>query len=87
MSLQIIIFLLLAAAADIAGAVFFLLRRKWEGEALRVLIATGAGFMLAVAIIEMLPESLALVPTAPIWVNARFLLVHLSEHVLTPQFH
>jgi ZIP family zinc transporter/zinc and cadmium transporter len=87
MSGQIILFLVVAALADIAGAVLFLLRKRWDDEALRALVATGAGFMLAVAFVEMLPEALEQVPNAGVWAIVGFLLVHLAEHVLTPHFH
>jgi ZIP family zinc transporter/zinc and cadmium transporter len=84
---QLVFLLVVAALADVAGAVLFLLRRQWEDEALRVLVATGAGFMLAVAFVEMMPEALERVPSAGVWAIAGFLLVHLAEHVLTPHFH
>lgn len=87
MSGQIILFLLLAALADVLGAILFLLRRRWDDESLRVLVATGAGFMLAVAFVEMMPEAMEKAHTAGIWAIAGFLLVHLAEHVLTPHFH
>lgn len=87
MSGQILLFLVLAAFADVVGAVLFLLRKRWDDEALRVLVATGAGFMLAVAFVEMMPEALEQVPSAGVWAIAGFLLVHLAEHVLTPHFH
>ncbi len=87
MSGQILLFLIVAALADIAGAILFLLRKRWDDEALRALVATGAGFMLAVAFVEMLPEALEQVPNAGVWAIAGFLLVHLAEHVLTPHFH
>lgn len=87
MSGQTILFLVLAALADIAGAILFLLRKKWDDEALRVLVATGAGFMLAVAFVGMMPEALGQVPTAGVWAIVGFLLVHLAQHVLTPHFH
>lgn len=87
MSGQILLFLVVAALADIAGAILFLLRKRWDDEALRALVATGAGFMLAVAFVEMMPEALEQVPNAGVWAIAGFLLVHLAEHVLTPHFH
>ena len=87
MSGQILLFLIVAAIADVVGAVLFLLRRRWDDEALRVLVATGAGFMLAVALVEMMPEALKQLPIAGVWVIGGFLLVHLAEHVLTPHFH
>lgn len=87
MNAYLILFLVLAAVADIVGALLFLLKKRWDDEVLRVLVATGAGFMLAVALVEMMPEALEQNHEAGIWVVAGFLLVHLAEHVLTPHFH
>lgn len=49
----------LAAGADLVGG-FFVIRRQWSREYLKYFIALGAGFMLAVALLEMVPESLRL---------------------------
>ncbi len=87
MTTQIILFLILAALADAFGAVLFLLKKRWDDEALRALVATGAGFMLAVAFVEMMPEAMEQGHSAGVWVIAGFLLVHLAEHVFTPHFH
>lgn len=87
MTTQIILFLVLAALADVFGAVLFLLKKRWDDEALRALVATGAGFMLAVAFVEMMPEAMEQGHSAGVWVICGFLLVHLAEHVLTPHFH
>jgi zinc and cadmium transporter len=49
----------LAAAANLAGG-FFVVHRQWSREYLKYFIALGAGFMLAVALVDMVPESLRL---------------------------
>ena len=54
----------LAAAADLVGG-FFVIRRHWSREYLKYFIALGAGFMLAVALLEMIPESLHLASIQP----------------------
>ncbi len=87
MDASILLFLVLAAISDVVGALLFVLKSRWDDEALRVLVATGAGFMLAVAFVEMMPEALENSHEAGIWAIAGFLLVHLMEHVLTPHFH
>jgi zinc and cadmium transporter len=81
------IFLLIAALANIVGAWLFLLRKQWEHESLRIWIGVGAGFMLSVAIAEMIPEATARTAHATLWVLGGFLVIHLFEHVLTPHFH
>jgi len=87
MSVLTFIFLLISAVSNLVGAWFFLLRSKWEDQALRFLLGTGAGFMLAVALVELAPEAHAQTKMAALWILGGFLLVHLFEHVFTPHFH
>lgn len=54
----------LAAAANLAGG-FFVVRRQWSREYLKYFIALGAGFMLAVSLVDMIPESLRLAYVRP----------------------
>jgi ZIP family zinc transporter/zinc and cadmium transporter len=51
-----------------------------------VLVGFGAGFMLAVAILDMVPEALA-VEGGLIAVLIGYLAVHFTQHALTPHFH
>jgi ZIP family zinc transporter/zinc and cadmium transporter len=78
---------MIAALANLAGGWLFLLKKQWEDESLRLWIAAGAGFMLAVALAEMLPEANARAEHVPVWTLAGFLFVHFFEHVLPPHFH
>ena len=50
---------LTAAAANVFGGAI-IVQRHWERRYLRYFVALGAGFMLATALIEMVPESLEL---------------------------
>jgi ZIP family zinc transporter/zinc and cadmium transporter len=77
----------LAALADIVGGVL-LVQRNWTARYLRYAIALGAGFMMAVAILDMLPESMKFSPMwAPALVLAGYCAIHLLEHTITPHFH
>jgi ZIP family zinc transporter/zinc and cadmium transporter len=77
----------IAALADYLGGVL-LVRRSPSARALRYFVALGAGFMLAAAVLEMLPEGLALSPRwAPLLVLVGYCGVHLLEHTLVPHFH
>ncbi|HZD50265.1 MAG TPA: ZIP family metal transporter [Silvibacterium sp.] len=76
-----------AAIADIVGGLV-LVRRNWEKRYLRYFVALGAGFMLAVAFLEMVPESLRFSPRwSPVFVLAGYCAIHLLEHTITPHFH
>src|SRR5271154_4551006 len=50
---------LTAAAANVFGG-SIIVQRNWERRYLRYFVALGAGFMLATALVEMVPESLEL---------------------------
>jgi ZIP family zinc transporter/zinc and cadmium transporter len=50
-------------------------------------IAFGGGFMLAAALVAMIPESIRLVAAAPAWILLGYAAAHLFEHALTPHFH
>jgi zinc transporter ZupT len=78
---------IIAAFADVLGGLI-LVRRNWEQHYLRYFVALGAGFMLAVAFLEMVPESLKFSERwAPLLVLAGYCAIHLLEHTITPHFH
>jgi ZIP family zinc transporter/zinc and cadmium transporter len=76
-----------AGLADYLGG-FLLVRRSPSARALRYFVALGSGFMLSAALLEMLPEGMAVNPRwAPILILAGYCGVHLLEHTLVPHFH
>ena len=78
-----------AALGDILGGLILTANpRKWWSEALlRYFLALSVGFMLAVALLEMIPESLELTVSAPFFILIGYLLVHFFEHTLASHFH
>ncbi len=83
-----LVYALVAALGNVIGALA-VTRRAARGLAvIELFVAFGAGFMLAVAIVEVLPEAFARsAAAAPALVLAGYLAVHLSQHTLTPHFH
>src|SRR4029077_10278155 len=78
---------LTAPAANVFGGAI-IVQRHWERRYLRYFVALGAGFMLATAIVEMIPESLELRgKSAAYLVLAGYLIIHFFEHTVTPHFH
>jgi ZIP family zinc transporter/zinc and cadmium transporter len=53
----------------------------------RVLIAFGAGFMLATVLVGMLPHAMERGEAAGVGLLVGYLLVHLTQHVITKHFH
>jgi len=77
---------LTAAAANVFGGAV-IVQKSWERRYLRYFVALGAGFMLATALVEMVPESLELAGRkGALLVLLGYLLVHLFEHTITPHF-
>jgi len=78
---------LTAAAANVFGGAI-IVQRHWERRYLRYFVALGAGFMLATAVVEMIPESFELRGRpAALLVLLGYLLIHFFEHTVTPHFH
>jgi zinc and cadmium transporter len=78
---------LTAAGANVFGGAI-IVQRRWERRYLKYFVALGAGFMLATAVVEMVPESLELRgKSAAFLILIGYLIVHFFEHTVTPHFH
>lgn len=79
---------LIAATANVIGAAAVTSRSRWSMSALDKMIALSAGFMISVALLDLVPESLAQHGAkAGLIILAGYVLVHLTQHTLTPHFH
>src|SRR5213083_2594733 len=79
---------LVAALGNVVGALAVTRRAARELALIEHFVAFGAGFMLAVALVEVLPEAFARSGTAaPVLGLAGYLAVHFTQHTLTPHFH
>jgi len=77
-----------AAAANVIGAWAVTRSAKASLRFIEVIVAFAAGFMLSLAIVGAIPEALARKPVeGAAVVLLGYLLVHLSQHTLTPHFH
>ena len=78
---------LFAALANSFGG-FIIVRNNWSRHCLKYFVALGSGFMLATAILEMIPEGTRLSGSrTPLYILIGYLLVHFFEHTVTPHFH
>jgi zinc transporter ZupT len=77
----------IAALADVAGG-FVLVRAKGVERYLRYFVALGAGFLMATAVLEMIPEGLRQSPRlGPVLIMVGYCVVHLLEHTINAHFH
>lgn len=77
---------LAAAIANVIGGLIVVGPGRRASHSLNLLVAFGAGFMLAVAVLEMLPGAVT-TPGGAVVVLLGYLAVHLTQHTLTPHFH
>jgi len=83
-----LLYALVAACGNVLGALAVTRRARLELEVIEHLLAFGAGFMLSVAMIELLPEAfLRSGALAPVLILGGYLAVHLTQHTITPHFH
>jgi zinc and cadmium transporter len=83
-----VIYALLSALANVAGALAVAGRARRGMKLLDALIAVAAGFMISVALTQLIPEALARGATsAPIVMLVGYLAVHFTQHTLTEHFH
>jgi ZIP family zinc transporter/zinc and cadmium transporter len=83
-----LLYALVAAAGNVLGALAVTRRAALQLKVIEHFLAFGAGFMLSVAIIELLPEAFSRSGgVAPLLVLGGYLAVHFTQHTLTPHFH
>ena len=80
-------FIAITAGATALGGLAVTLRRRWDAALLNYFVAVGGGFMLAAAVLEMMPVSARMTASAPVLVLAGYLLIHLVEHTVVRHFH
>lgn len=80
-------FAVAAALGNMAGAVAVVRSLRRELRVIDACLAFGAGFMLAVAVLGVLPEVLRDGQGGALYVLAGYLAVHLAQHVFTTHFH
>ena len=98
--LQLVLFGLLAAAANVLGGLVLVPQKLHQDykRFLKYLLALGAGFMLAVTLFEILPKSMTLwqhsnpanaedLAIPMMLVLGGYLLTQFVEHTIAPHFH
>jgi ZIP family zinc transporter/zinc and cadmium transporter len=81
-----LLYAVLAALGDVVGGLLVVSRPIASRTMLATLVGFGGGFMLAVALVDMIP-AVAGQTGGPLAIVLGYLVVHLTQHSLTPHFH
>ncbi len=85
-----VFFAIAAALGNLAGAFAVVRRERRSLVFIETCLAFGAGFMVALVLVGVLPEVFAApgaFPSAGLLVLLGYVLVHVAQHVITPHFH
>ena len=83
-----LLFALIAASANVVGALAVTSRAQWTTRALDAMLAFAAGFMIAVGLVDLLPEAIMRGGrAAAIVALGGYVAVHITQHVIGTHFH
>jgi ZIP family zinc transporter/zinc and cadmium transporter len=88
MSGLIIVYGLIAAAAELLGGALVILKKQWPRTIQEYLLALSAGFILALVFLELVPESIhAIGAEAPLFMLLGYAVLHFFEHTVVGHLH
>lgn len=76
-----------AALGNVIGALAVVRHLRRGLKFIDACLAFGAGFMLAVTLLGVMPEVLKDSPSSALYVLLGYFAVHMAQHVFTPHFH
>ena len=85
---QVFLFGLAAAAAEMLGGSLIYLKKSWPRRIRETLLALGAGFILALVFLKLIPASIgALGESAMLYCLLGFATIHFFEHTIVGHLH
>lgn len=78
---------ILAGVANLMGGLAITSRKRWNKTALSSCLAIGAGFILALSLLKLIPLAFEYSTAAPLYLLLGYFIVHFAEHGLSPHLH
>lgn len=79
---------LIATIAEFLGGLIIFFTRKWPHKFQDYTLAIGAGFIIALALTQLIPESISSIgESAPILIMLGYAMIHFFEHILASHLH
>ncbi|WP_170007202.1 ZIP family metal transporter [Bacillus fonticola] len=85
-SWTVVALVLITAFANLVGGLI-VVRKKWSARSLNYLMAFSAGFLLTIAILDLIPEGLDDASGNAVFILFGFLTVFAFQRILTTHFH
>lgn len=87
MNLTILFFTLIAAAANVAGGFIILFKKQWSHRNLNALMALSAGLLMTIAIMDLIPEALAVDFSSAFYILLGFITIFFFQQFVASHFH
>ena len=88
MTSQIILFGFIAAMAEVLGGSLIYFKKTWPRRVQEILLALGAGFILALVFLKLIPASIEkLGDSASLYLIIGFGTIHFFEHTVVGHLH
>lgn len=88
MAATVVIFGMILALAEVLGGSLVLMQKKWPAKVQEYFIALGAGFLLALVFLKLIPASIDEIGAlAPVFLLGGFAVLHFFEHTLVGHLH
>jgi zinc transporter ZupT len=88
MKTQVLFLALIASLAVILGGSLIVSRKSWPTRFQETLLALGAGFILSLVFLKLVPASFSYIgESAAIWILIGFATVHFFEHTVVQHLH
>lgn len=88
MTITLLLLGVIAAAAEIAGGSLVALKKSWPKKIQEYFLGLSAGFILALAFLELIPESIIhLGARAAVFILLGYAVIHFFEHTLVEHLH
>lgn len=85
--MDILFYVLLAAAANVAGGLLIMAKSSWSQHESHALMALSAGLLFAIALMAIVPEAVELHKSSPIFIILGFGLFFLIQQILSSHDH
>ncbi len=86
--IELLLYGLAAAGAEVLGGLIIVLKKHWPKRLQETLLGLGAGFILALVVLELIPKSIeAIGESAALVVLAGFASIHFFEHTVVAHLH
>ncbi|HEX7064651.1 MAG TPA: ZIP family metal transporter, partial [Bacillales bacterium] len=84
MTLGIMGYVLAAAAANVVGGFIIFIKKDWSERGINLLLALSAGLLLAITLVDLIPEVMADSESSPIYILASVAVVFLLQQYFAP---